>query len=132
LKEVKDKLKKAEESTNKKIKELKKKKEKSKEKEKAGKKKGKSREPRPLREEDKWKLVAPKSGEKKTKEKNNKTYHWCQKHKMWTVHKPEDCNLGEGENKKKSENEKEKESAKKIKQALAAIADSDSDDSDEE
>ena len=41
----------------------------------------------------KWKDVAPKQGEKKTKEFEGKTYHWCKHHKKWTIHKPEDCRL---------------------------------------
>ena len=43
-----------------------------------------------------WKDVAPKKDDPKTKEVNGKTYHWCPKHKAWTLHKPEDeCRLKE-------------------------------------
>jgi hypothetical protein len=38
-----------------------------------------------------WKKVAPKGNEATTKSVNNKTFHWCPKHKMWTVHKPAEC-----------------------------------------
>ena len=37
-------------------------------------------------------MVAPKDGVT-TKEKNGKHYHWCAKHKMWTLHKPEEFKL---------------------------------------
>jgi hypothetical protein len=41
-----------------------------------------------------WKKVAPKGTELLTKENNGKTYHWCEHHKMWTIHTPGDCTLG--------------------------------------
>ena len=40
-----------------------------------------------------WKDIAPKDSDPKTKEANGKTYHWCPKHKAWTLHKPEDCRI---------------------------------------
>jgi hypothetical protein len=40
-----------------------------------------------------WKKVAPKTNEALMKVVNNKTFHWCPKHKMWTVHKPAECTL---------------------------------------
>jgi hypothetical protein len=40
-----------------------------------------------------WKKVAPKANESTTKTMNSKTFHWCPKHKMWTVHKPDECTL---------------------------------------
>ena len=40
-----------------------------------------------------WKLVPPKPGETQTKSVNEKTYHWCPHHKMWTLHKPSECKL---------------------------------------
>ena len=42
-----------------------------------------------------WKDVAPKKDDPKTKGVNRKTYHWCPKHKAWTLHKPEECRLKE-------------------------------------
>jgi hypothetical protein len=43
----------------------------------------------------KWKLKEPKDGEPNTKrvfqDGEKKTYHWCPHHKMWTIHKPEEC-----------------------------------------
>jgi hypothetical protein len=45
-----------------------------------------------------WKKVAPKNNEATTKTVNSKTFHWCSKHKMWTVHKPTECTLQQEEN----------------------------------
>jgi hypothetical protein len=42
-----------------------------------------------------WKKVAPKGTEATTKSVNDKTFNWCPKHKMWTVHKPSECTLQE-------------------------------------
>jgi len=39
-----------------------------------------------------WKKLAPKD-RVNTKEKNGKHYNCCAKHKMWTLHKPEECKL---------------------------------------
>ena len=41
-----------------------------------------------------WKKVPPKDGEKKTKEIDKYTYHWCEHHMAWTIHTPSDCRLG--------------------------------------
>jgi hypothetical protein len=43
------------------------------------------------KEKDAWKAVPPGANEVKTKSFENRTYHWCPNHKMWTMHKPEDC-----------------------------------------
>ena len=40
-----------------------------------------------------WKKVPPSSGASSTKFVNTKTYHWCVKHAMWTIHTPADCKL---------------------------------------
>ena len=40
-----------------------------------------------------WKKVTPCKGMKKTKQVSGKTYHWCTKHKLWTLHTPEECRL---------------------------------------
>jgi len=45
------------------------------------------------RDHSPWKLVEPKEGEPKTKSNRGKTYHWCQFHQLWTIHKPTDCRL---------------------------------------
>jgi hypothetical protein len=38
-----------------------------------------------------WKKVAPKEGESKTKPFEDRTYHWCGKHKFWTIHTEAEC-----------------------------------------
>ena len=40
-----------------------------------------------------WKLVAPDEGEPEKKMVDEKWYHWCPYHRMWTVHKPSECKL---------------------------------------
>jgi hypothetical protein len=40
-----------------------------------------------------WKKIKPTAGEKSTKVKSGKTYHWCLKHQAWTIHSAEDCYL---------------------------------------
>ena len=40
-----------------------------------------------------WKKDPPKDSDPKTKQFNHKTYHWCHKHQMWTLHKPSECKL---------------------------------------
>jgi hypothetical protein len=40
-----------------------------------------------------WKKVPPPPGTAHTVKKNKKDYHWCPKHKMWCIHRPEQCNL---------------------------------------
>ncbi len=41
-----------------------------------------------------WKDKAPKKGDPKTKKVKSKTYHWCHKHKAWTLHALADCCKG--------------------------------------
>ncbi len=50
------------------------------------------------RDEDskyKWKLKAPKDGESTSKmvlsDGKRKKYHWCEYHKLWTIHSPKEC-----------------------------------------
>jgi hypothetical protein len=38
-----------------------------------------------------WMLANPKAGDPSTKTVDGKQYHWCPKHKLWTLHKPEEC-----------------------------------------
>jgi hypothetical protein len=42
-----------------------------------------------------WKKSAPKQGKPSTMQRGKKTYHWCHKHHMWTIHTPEECTLKE-------------------------------------
>jgi len=63
-----------------------------------------------------WKKVPPKDGEPTTKNRDNKTYHWCQDHSAWTLHDPEKCELRlqriQKEREKKEEAEKPTETSK--------------------
>jgi hypothetical protein len=42
-----------------------------------------------------WKLKPPKDGESTTKkvmsDGTSKKYHWCEFHKLWTIHSPKEC-----------------------------------------
>jgi hypothetical protein len=40
-----------------------------------------------------WKKKEPNSTEPHDKMVNGKKYHWCPKHKLWTIHSPSDCTL---------------------------------------
>ena len=44
-----------------------------------------------------WKKVKPKDDEAKVKTVSGKQYHWCEKHKAWTVHSPSECRLDNDE-----------------------------------
>lgn len=46
------------------------------------------------KKDEAWKKVPPKDGEKKTKEHDGRTYHWCVHHMAWTMHDPKECRLG--------------------------------------
>ena len=56
---------------------------------------------------EEWKKVPPKEGEPKTKQKNGKTYYWCEDHQLWCLHKPEDCTLKQQREKDSDDNNKE-------------------------
>ena len=55
--------------------------------------KGKSKDKKKKDDLWKWKKVAPKSGESKTKQVKGKTYNWCAHHTAWTLHKESECRL---------------------------------------
>jgi hypothetical protein len=38
-----------------------------------------------------WKATAPNANQAKTKQVNNKTYHWCPNHVKWCIHTPAEC-----------------------------------------
>jgi hypothetical protein len=38
-----------------------------------------------------WKKVPPKEGESKSNPYEDWTYHWCGKHKLWTIHTEAEC-----------------------------------------
>ncbi len=46
------------------------------------------------KKDEAWKKEPPKDGEKHMKEVGKYTYHWCEHHMVWTVHKPANCLLG--------------------------------------
>jgi hypothetical protein len=46
------------------------------------------------KKDEAWKKEPPKDGEKGKKEAGKYTYHWCEHHMAWMVHKPTDCLLG--------------------------------------
>ena len=46
------------------------------------------------KEDEAWKKVPSKSGDKKSKEVGGYTYHWCKHHMAWCMHKPSECCLG--------------------------------------
>jgi hypothetical protein len=46
------------------------------------------------KEDEEWKKVPPKDGDKKSKVVGNYTYHWCVHHMAWCMHLPADCRLG--------------------------------------
>ena len=69
-----------------------------------------------------WKKEAPKNV-MDTKNKNNKTYHWCTKHNLWTLHKASECKLESP--KGDTSNKKEEEHNLQLKQALTAMEEDD-------
>jgi hypothetical protein len=46
------------------------------------------------KEDEAWKKVPPKDRDKKSKEAGKCTYHWCEHHMAWCIHKPSECRLG--------------------------------------
>jgi hypothetical protein len=40
-----------------------------------------------------WKKKEPSAKDPAVKTVNGKTYHWCPRHKLWTIHNPADCTL---------------------------------------
>jgi len=87
----------------------------------------------------KWKLKAPKDGESTSKmvlsDGKRKKYHWCEYHKLWTIHSPKECKkqpTGKTKGRKalykKAIKYGEKKKAYMIaKAALATLAEDDSD-----
>ncbi len=63
------------------------------------------------KKDEAWKKELPKDGEKREKEVGKYTYHWCEHHMAWTVHKPADCLLGK---------QYKEEQKKKLQQANSA------------
>jgi hypothetical protein len=90
----------------------------------------------------KWKLKPPKDGESTTKKVMSdgisKKYHWCEYHRLWTLHSPKECKrqpTGKLKAKKGSSGKKKRYSQKRkaymdAKAAISALVhlDTDSDD----
>ncbi len=65
-----------------------------------------------------WKKEQPKDGEKHEKKVKKYTYHWCEHHMAWTVHKPADCLLGKQH---KKDQKKKPQKANSITFAAATV-----------
>ncbi len=68
------------------------------------------------KKDEDWKKEPPKDGEKREKQVGKFTYHWCEHHMAWTVHKPTDCLLG------KQHKEEQKKKPHKANSATFAAA----------
>jgi hypothetical protein len=66
-------------------------------------------------------LDPPATGEREIKQVNKRTYYWCPKHKMWTAHKPEDCNKDSSVKGKMKSKNTAASNKMRITKALAAI-----------
>ena len=49
---------------------------------------------RAQKKDEAWKRIPPKDGDPKEKKHGDFTFHWCEHHMSWTIHKPADCRLG--------------------------------------
>jgi hypothetical protein len=54
---------------------------------------GEAKGKKSVRKVPNWKKKEPTSKESSTQVVNGKKYHWCPKHKLWTIHTPNDCTL---------------------------------------
>jgi hypothetical protein len=57
---------------------------------------------------EKWKVTPPRSGENRSKVRDEKTYSWSPNHNMWTIHPIADCRLGKGKETTKKHSSKGK------------------------
>jgi len=46
------------------------------------------------KEDEAWKKIPPKDGDKKSKKMGKHTFHWCEHHMAWCMHHPSECHLG--------------------------------------
>jgi hypothetical protein len=46
------------------------------------------------KEDETWKKIPPKDGDKKSKEVGKHTFNWCEHHMAWGMHLPSKCRLG--------------------------------------
>ncbi len=68
------------------------------------------------KKDEAWKKEPLKDGEKRKKEVGKYTYHWCEHHMAWMVHKPANCLLG------KQHKEDQKKKPQKANSATFAAA----------
>jgi hypothetical protein len=68
------------------------------------------------KKDEAWKKEPPKDSEKHEKQVSKYTYHWCEHHMAWTIHKPADCLLG------KQHKEEQKKKSQKANSATFAAA----------
>jgi hypothetical protein len=73
--------------------------------------------PQEQKKDEAWKEEPPKDSEKREKEVGKYTYHWCEHHMVWTVHKPPGCLLGKQH---KEDQKKKPQKANSITFAAAA------------
>jgi hypothetical protein len=71
------------------------------------------------KQDEAWKKEPPKDGERHEKQVGKYTYHWCEHHMAWMVHKPADCLL---QKQHKEEHKKKPQKASSATFAAAAMA----------
>jgi hypothetical protein len=71
------------------------------------------------KKDEAWKKEPPKDSKKREKEVDKYTYHWCEYHMAWTVHKPANCLLG---NQHKEDQKKKRQKAVANSATFAAVA----------
>ena len=49
-----------------------------------------------------WKKIPPKDGDEKSKKLGKHTFHWCEHHMAWCMHRPSKCHLGNQRKEKQS------------------------------
>ena len=74
------------------------------------------------KQDEEWKKQPPKDNEPKVRLVGKKNWHWCIHHMKWTVHNPEDCDLGKRNAKENNHQVKQATYAKTLAQiALMAV-----------
>jgi hypothetical protein len=75
------------------------------------------------KKDEHWKKIPPKEGEaKEGKQVGKYTFNWCEHHKAWTVHKPDDCFIGKQQKEQKEEQQKKPFKANSATIAAAATS----------
>jgi hypothetical protein len=76
---------------------------------------------REQKKDEAWKKEPPKEVEKHEKLVGKYTYHWCEHHMVWTVHKPADCLLGKQHKEEQKTNPRKANSATITAAATSAV-----------